>query len=233
MKYIPTGIEALDKVLNGGVVLGNTLLVGGPYGVGATTLLLQVCQGFAREGRHAFFASGEMTLSSIQDYAKRVGCVNKNVHLHANPEGVLLDEVLDKVSETKAKLLVVDSIMVTEAPNVKGDIGQTRMMDVAINILQSFGQRDGVAVLVIDHLNKDDSFVGSSNMLSVVDGIVRLSNRTMYQDGRPVEGTEGLREISMDKARQGPSNVTAFIEMTDKGFRPPSIRALRALKVAL
>ncbi len=39
---IKTGSEELDRVLGGGIVPGSVILVGGPPGIGKSTLLLQV-----------------------------------------------------------------------------------------------------------------------------------------------------------------------------------------------
>ena len=39
-----TGLQELDRVLGGGIVQGELILVGGDPGIGKSTLLLQICQ---------------------------------------------------------------------------------------------------------------------------------------------------------------------------------------------
>ena len=39
-----TGISELDRVLGGGIVKGELILVGGDPGIGKSTLLLQICE---------------------------------------------------------------------------------------------------------------------------------------------------------------------------------------------
>ena len=45
IRYL-TGMSELDRVLGGGLVKGSLVLLGGDPGIGKSTLLLQICQGF-------------------------------------------------------------------------------------------------------------------------------------------------------------------------------------------
>ena len=53
-----TGLQELDRVLGGGIVQGELILVGGDPGIGKSTLLLQICQK-AGEERKILYVSGE------------------------------------------------------------------------------------------------------------------------------------------------------------------------------
>ena len=67
-----TGLAELDRVLGGGLVPGSVVLVGGPPGIGKSTLLLQVaCTN--REHRSTLYASGEESLEQIASRAARLG----------------------------------------------------------------------------------------------------------------------------------------------------------------
>ena len=229
MVYYSTGIPELDKVLGGGVVYGKLIMVGAPRGAGKTSILLQACNGFAKDGRKAYFASGEMDGNTNIDYAKRLGIVNDGIHLFCNPEGIDVDDLFDRVLETQAKLVVLDSIQLCTVGDVKGDIGQATMIDAAINMLSSFGQAKRRAILIISHLNKMQDFAGTEKGQHLVDGLMRLEIKYAQDaDGRPKD--VGIREISMDgKSRQGRSDITSLVELTDTGIKTPSTKALREL----
>lgn len=70
---IVIGIDELDRVLGGGIVPGSLSLVGGDPGIGKSTLLLQVCQKLAAQGRKVLYISGEESLKQIKIRAMRIG----------------------------------------------------------------------------------------------------------------------------------------------------------------
>src|ERR1700733_1181463 len=53
-----TGIVEFDRVLGGGVVPGSVILLGGPPGIGKSTLMLQVCQGLTQTKGKGLYISG-------------------------------------------------------------------------------------------------------------------------------------------------------------------------------
>lgn len=57
---IPTGIEGLDKVLSGGIYLGQTVILAGKRGEGKSTLGSQILANALNEGNIVFAYSGEL-----------------------------------------------------------------------------------------------------------------------------------------------------------------------------
>ena len=226
--YIPTLIPELDRVINGGVVTSRTLLLGGGKGGGKTTMLLRACDGFARDGRRAYFASGEMTQEFVIEYARRLGITNENITLFADPSGIDVRKLTDDVLATKSRLVILDSIQVAMMDDVKGDLGQAMMLDAVTNWMTSFAQAKKRAVIMIGHLEKQGNFAGTEKMLHLVDGLVRFDK---IEQGDPNTGLSvdtGIRKIWVDgKLRQGPADVTAYVEMSEEGIRTPSASALR------
>ena len=229
MEYFSTRIPQLDKVIGGGLVLGHVLLLGAPRGCGKTTLLLQACDGFAKDGRKAYFASGEMNKEALLAYAKRLGITNPDVLIHSDPEGINVEDLFEEVIRVGAKLLVIDSLQTVIVSDVKGNIGEMTMMDAVVNMVSSFAQEKSVACVIVGHIGKAGDYLGSAKVQFLVDGLIRMDTRWIYQpDGKPVDSM--VRELSMDgKSRQGRSDLTALVELTDDGIRPPSAKALRAL----
>ena len=214
--HISTGIKALDKVLSGGVVPGSTLLLGGPRGVGRTTLLLQACEGFARSGRKAYFASGEMTTKDISNYSRRLAISNESVGLFGDPVGVDIDNLLDDVIAFGAKFLVIDSMRTAYVKDSKGEIGSMAMSGAVANVVTSFAQVKKVAVIMVDDLLKGDNFHASAKTQHLVDGLLKM-DLIYRRDGKPIDRL--IREISIDrKYRYGACDVTALAELGEYGF---------------
>ena len=68
-----TGMGEMDRVLGGGIVPGSLVLIGGDPGIGKSTILLQVCDKLAAEGRKILYVSGEESLYQIKMRASRMG----------------------------------------------------------------------------------------------------------------------------------------------------------------
>ena len=51
IERLPTGIEALDRILDGGLAVGGAYIVQGPPGAGKTILANQIAFHQARQGR--------------------------------------------------------------------------------------------------------------------------------------------------------------------------------------
>ena len=228
-----TGILELDKVLGGGFILGSTILLGAPRGSGKSSMLLQACDGFAQDGRKAFFASAEMTQDRLLAYAKRLGIKNVNIGLSCDPMGINVEDLFEDVLRngrrgTKATLLVIDSLQTSFVSDVKGDIGNPAQMNAVINMVSSFAQKEQVAVVVIGHIGKAGDYLGSAKMKFLVDCLLRMDIKWVFNKGKlPMDSM--VREISTEKNRQGRSDITSLVELTDTGIKTPSVKAMRML----
>jgi DNA repair protein RadA/Sms len=81
-----TGIEEFDRVLGGGLVAGQCVLLAGEPGVGKSTLLLEAADKFARASgkpRKVLYISGEESAEQIGIRARRIG-VNADTLLIAD-----------------------------------------------------------------------------------------------------------------------------------------------------
>src|SRR3989344_6359401 len=70
---ISTKISELDRVLGGGLVPGQVVLIAGEPGIGKSTLLLQLSEKLA----NVIYVSGEESVNQIKIRADRLGIKNK------------------------------------------------------------------------------------------------------------------------------------------------------------
>ena len=70
---LSSGLPVVDRVLGGGFVPGSVLLLGGPPGIGKSTLLLQLATGMRRAGVEVLYASGEESRAQVAIRGDRIG----------------------------------------------------------------------------------------------------------------------------------------------------------------
>lgn len=239
--YMPTGVEEFDRVIGGGVLLGNILMIAGRRGTGKTVLLLRAGNEFARRHKKmSFYAAGEMTEQAMVEYMQHFRVADEKLGVYCDPEGIDVDRLMDDVESCGAKFVIIDSIQYCYSQDVKkADIGTPAMIDAVLNKLSSFAQRKKIAFLIVCHLNKSGDFAGTEKGQHMVDGLIRFEHASIFENGQKVPGTEGLRELSMDeKNRQGSANVKSLMEFFENpekdpnalvGVLSPSSTALRIL----
>ena len=69
---MPTGIGELDRVLGGGLVAGQVVLIGGDPGIGKSTLLLQALAALGA-ARKVLYVTGEESAEQVALRARRLG----------------------------------------------------------------------------------------------------------------------------------------------------------------
>ncbi len=220
---IKTGIPELDRVLGGGMLEGNVLMLGGERGAGKTTLFLQAAYGTARAGYQTLIVGGEMSEQATLEYADRMHLLDPSlsnkIGLYCDPKGVEIKEVCSQIRARRIRVVFWDSLQVTSMAELKGDVGTAQQVNATMNFLSSFAQDMKVAVIIISHLTKEGNLSGTSTGEHLSDGLFRFEKCPVYdEEGEMVPGSEFLREIYPDdKSRQGSSQTRVFLEMVEEG----------------
>src|SRR5206468_8096819 len=88
-ELIPSGLDALDTILNGGLERGLVTLITGPTGVGKTTVGTQFIKEAASRGERSVIYTFEETTESLRRRSEGIGM----------PVGAMLDAELLRVAE--------------------------------------------------------------------------------------------------------------------------------------
>ncbi|MFS8065848.1 MAG: ATPase domain-containing protein [Byssovorax sp.] len=161
---IPSGIAELDRMLHGGFLVGDSILIAGPAGTGKTTLSTHFIAAGVANGETGVIAVFEEQPDRYLERARSTGVDLRKMMeashvkiLYLRPLDLSVDEtlhaILSLVKETKARRVVIDSLSGFElavAPSFREDFreslyrtmatlaatGVTVMMTV--EVLQSF-----------------------------------------------------------------------------------------------
>ncbi|WP_426242680.1 DNA repair protein RadA [Nocardioides sp. LHG3406-4] len=226
-RRLSTGSGEFDRVLGGGLVPGQVLLLSGEPGAGKSTLLLTTADTVAATtGRPVLYVSGEESIQQIATRARRVSATSEHLYLaDTNDLGEAIGH-LDALGPDVA-LVIVDSVQTLASSDVDGRPGGvTQVMEVATTLTRLAKAR-GIAFCLVGQVTKDSTVAGPRALEHVAD-------TTLSIDG---DRHTPLRLLRAVKNRFGPADEVACFEQTDTGMvevaDPSSLfRGVRAEPVA-
>jgi len=199
------GIEELDRVLGGGIVLGSVILIGGDPGIGKSTLVLQVLSGLATQGRKVLYVSGEESAKQTKMRAERLGIRAPDLLVLCETS---LDNILENVRQIEPNVIAIDSIQTVFAPDLQSAPGSISQVRETSNRIIGTAKSTALPVLLIGHVTKDGAIAGPRVLEHMVDTV-------LYFEGDSGHSYRILRAV---KNRFGSTNEIGVFEMKDRGL---------------
>ena len=203
---IYTGINELDRVLGGGIVVGSLVLVGGDPGIGKSTLLLQMCRKLSDAGKKVLYVSGEESPKQIKMRGERLGNFSENLYILCETD---LDIIAESIESLKPEIVIIDSIQTMyheEVGSAPGSVGQVRE---ATGILMRIAKSMQIAMFIVGHVTKEGVVAGPRVLEHMVDTV-------LYFEG---DGGASYRFLRAVKNRFGSTNEIGVFEMRSDGLR--------------
>ena len=201
-----TGIHEFDRVLGGGIVQGETVMIGGDPGIGKSTLLLQVVDRLARlphhQGGKCLYVTGEESAQQIKLRAERLGIRSNNLFIY--PETDVM-AILAQIEKTRPVLTVIDSIQtlfLSDIPSAPGSVSQVRESAARLTYL---AKRERLPLFLIGHVTKEGSIAGPMTLEHMVDAVLYFEGdlRRQYRLLRAVKNRFGsTQEIGIFEMRE-------------------------------
>jgi DNA repair protein RadA/Sms len=202
---IATGLDELDRVLGGGLVLGSVTLLGGDPGIGKSTLLLQAGDALSR-ATTTLYVTGEESLQQVSLRARRLGVVGDSLHLLAETS---VDTIIEHAQRSKARVLVIDSIQTMFAADVESSPGTATQVRESAAALVRFAKASGVSVLIIGHVTKEGVIAGPRILEHMVDTVLYFES----------DAGSRFRLVRAVKNRYGAANEVGVFAMTEQGLK--------------
>lgn len=157
---LPTGLDALDEALDGGLPRGRLVEISGPPGAGKTRLALQVCASVQRQGGVVAFVDADhgLDLPTVQ----RAGLDAARLVI-ARPDGgeAALHVVDELLRHRAADVIVVDSVAsLVPRAELLGQTGaaasghHARLMSQAIRRLTMQAAKAKAVVIFVNQLRR-------------------------------------------------------------------------------
>ena len=198
-------IKEFDRLLGGGLVQGEVILLTGNPGIGKSTLLLQMANEYTNYGE-ILYISGEESLSQIKSRGERLGIKNKNLYLMSETN---VDKIYEYVTSKKPKVVVIDSIQTLYSEASDSIAGTpTQIREATLKIVDA-AKKNNICFFIVGHITKDGKVAGPKMLEHMVDAVFTF------------EGEEGLfyRILRSEKNRFGSTNELAVYSMEEEGMR--------------
>lgn len=202
---IASGIEELDRVLGGGIVVGSLVLVGGDPGIGKSTLLLQMCQKLVQQGKKVLYVSGEESEKQIKMRADRLGVFQSDLLVMSETD---LDIVAETITRSTPDVVIIDSIQTMyreEIGSAPGSVGQVRE---TTSTLLHLAKGMSISIFIVGHVTKEGVVAGPRVLEHMVDTV-------LYFEG---DGGASYRFLRGVKNRFGSTNEVGVFEMRGSGL---------------
>lgn len=202
-KRITTKISELDRVLGGGLVPGQVVLIAGEPGIGKSTLLLQLSNNL----ESVLYVCGEESVGQVKVRADRLKIKKARIDLLEDTD---VDSVIESVDSPSA--IIVDSIQTmttSDLSGMAGSVGQVR--ECAFRLLKAAKERN-IPLFLVGHVTKEGTVAGPAVLAHIVDTV-------LWFEGDKTLTTRVVRAV---KNRFGPTDEVGVFEMMDSGLMPIS-----------
>jgi len=204
-KRISTKISELDRVLGGGLVPGQVVLIAGEPGIGKSTLLLQLSDNLS----NILYVCGEESANQIKVRADRLGVKKTGIQLLEDTDADSVCEIVASQGDS-LQAVVVDSIQTmttSDLSGMAGSVGQVR--ECAFRLLRAAKEKN-IPLFLVGHVTKEGTVAGPAVLAHIVDTV-------LWFEGDKTLTTRVLRAV---KNRFGPTDEVGVFEMEDKGLIP-------------
>jgi circadian clock protein KaiC len=215
----PTGIDALDAILSGGLPRGNMVLIAGSVGTGKTTLTLEFLIRGAERGERSLFLSvteataklvqnvssyeffrtsliddGSLVMVDLPAITSRLGC-DRDELSHEDLD-LLLRTIRDLVRTLGIRRLVLDSIT-SLGYRIPRD---EQLRDFLLRLGEILAEVDCTSLIVSEISPQPGRYSARGVAEAIVDGIILLRNTTRLGDILRVLQVVKMRGTSHSRA---------------------------------
>ncbi len=204
IKRSTTANEELDRVLGGGIVPGELILIGGEPGIGKSTLVLQMAMNLPSR---VLYVSGEESAQQIKIRADRI--CNASADNCMVVSDTQIDRLQQHIEQVKPDIVVIDSIQTMQTERIDSLPGSISQIKECTAILMRLAKSKGLPIFLIGHINKDGQLAGPKILEHMVDCVLQF------------EGDRNLmyRILRSIKNRFGSTNEIGIFEMMGDGLR--------------
>ena len=199
-----TKYQEFDRVLGGGLIKGEVVLITGSPGIGKSTFLLQLSEEYSRIG-NVFYISGEESPRQIKQRAERINVNSENLYILNDTS---IEKIENIILKEKPRVVVVDSIQTLYSENISSIPGSvTQIRETTLKIIE-IAKKNEISFYIVGHVTKDGKLAGPKLLEHMVDAVLQI------------EGEENsyYRLVRSIKNRYGSTNEISIFDIKEDGI---------------
>lgn len=207
MGRVTTGISEFDRVLGGGLVDSQVVLLSGQPGIGKSTILLQVLYNIVKQKNACLYFTAEESAEQVALRAQRL-FGSKELDGLRIVSATEVGSILSEIKKEKVRFAIVDSIQTVFSEEARGLPGGVSQIKASASKLVSFAKQNKLILIIVGQVTKEGVVAGPKLLEHLVDSVIEL------------EGDEkrGLRVLRCLKNRYGSINEVGLFVMGEHGL---------------
>ncbi|PIR43256.1 DNA repair protein RadA [candidate division WWE3 bacterium CG10_big_fil_rev_8_21_14_0_10_32_10] len=197
-----TGISEFDRVLGGGFVKGQAVLLAGEPGIGKSTLLLQVASSCKN---NVYYFCGEESPYQVKQRYNRLKLTKTNITLLENG---FVETIEPSISKQNDVLLIVDSVNSLISSKYKSSAGSISQIKETSQILVRLAKKLGIPLILVGQINKEGEIAGPKTLEHLVDSVLILEG----------DDNHTFRVLRSLKNRFGSVSEVGLFTMEERGM---------------
>ena len=198
-----TGIGELDRVLGGGLVAGEVVLMVGEPGIGKSTLLTQLSLNMS----NVVYVCGEESPGQVKIRVNRMEGDGSKTNLKMLAE-MDVDVIISTINKVDISLLIIDSVQTIYTSDLPGLAGSVSQIRECTGRIIAYAKSKNVPVILVGHVTKDGEMAGPKVLEHMVDAVLELTGDRYYD----------LRLLRTQKNRFGATDEVGVFRMNESGM---------------
>lgn len=199
-----TGLDGLDKTLNGGIYEGSVVLLSGMPGVGKSTLIMQVAN-FIGKNHKILFVCGEESLQQAKLRADKLDVNCPNIFC---TEEIVWEQIVKGIDIIRPQIVIIDSLQRIKSVTNKSAPGSAKQNRYCLEEIIRLAKDKNITFVVIGTSIKSRAVAGEQALQHMADTVIFMDN---------LDGKKTL--LKVQKNRFGRSGETWEAYLTNTGFQ--------------
>ena len=204
-KRISSGIEEFDRVLGGGFVPGQVILLAGEPGIGKSTILTEISKNL--KNTTVLYVCGEESPEQIKIRTSRMSYSADNLLVLSETSA---ENISTKIEQNKEiGLVIVDSVQTIYSEEILGVPGSLVQVRGSTQLLTNSAKKMGIPMVLVGHVTKEGVVAGPKVLEHIVDTILYLEGDSQHL----------FRILRTSKNRFGAVSEVGIFEMGEAGIK--------------